>query len=172
MVNYWEARLDMDMEGEHSMLEWRHVTDGPDLEHVRRLFKEYADWLGIDLCLQGFEEELNSLPGDYAPPHGALFLVMDESTPVGCVALKQLNNGVAEMKRLYVKPELREQGLGKNLSMRAIDVAEALGYDYIRIDTLRRMDKSVKLYEYLGFKEIPPYYINTEPDAVFMEKKL
>ena len=154
------------------MLEWRHVTGGPDLEHVRLLFREYADWLGIDLCFQGFEEELKSLPGAYAPPYGALFLVMDEERPVGCVALKRMDNCHAELKRLYVRPGLRDKGLGKSLSMRAIDVAEALGYDYIRLDTLGRMDKAVQLYKYLGFEEIPAYYQNPEPDAVFMQKKL
>lgn len=154
------------------MLEWRHVTDGPDLELVRKLFVEYADWLGIDLCFQGFEEELRTLPGAYAPPCGALFLVMDKDEAVGCVALKQLNRSVAEMKRLYVTPRMRDKGLGKSLSMRAIDVAEALGYDYIRLDTLKRMDKAIKLYEYLGFEEIEPYYSNPQPDAVYMQKKL
>lgn len=154
------------------MLEWRHVTDGPDLEHIRILFKEYADWLGIDLCFQGFEEELRTLPGAYAPPSGALFLVMDNESPVGCVALKRIDHCTSEMKRLYVRPSLREKGLGKSLSMRAIDVAEALGYDYIRLDTLSRMDKVVQLYKYLGFEEIDPYYHNPEPDAVFMQKKL
>lgn len=154
------------------MLKWKHVTDGPDLEHVRMLFKEYADWLGIDLCFQGFEEELKSLPGAYAPPHGALFLVMDDEKPVGCVALKKLDYNVAELKRLYVRPEQRDKGLGKNLSMQAIDVAEALGYDYIRLDTFGRMDKALELYKYLGFEEIGPYYDNPQPDAVFLEKRL
>jgi carbonic anhydrase len=154
------------------MLEWRHVTDGPDLERVRKLFKEYADWLGIDLCFQGFEQELKTLPGAYAPPSGALFLVMDGEEAVACVALKKFSNGIAEMKRLYVKPRLRNHGLGKSLSMRAIDVAEALGYDYIRLDTLRRMEEAIQLYSYLGFDEIEPYYNNPEADAVFMEKKL
>ncbi len=154
------------------MLEWRHVTNGPDLEHVRILFREYADWLGIDLCFQGFEEELSSLPGAYAPPSGALFLVMDENNPVGCVAIRRIDHCTAELKRLYVKPELRDKGLGKSLSMRAIDVAEALGYDSIKLDTLGRMEQAVELYKYLGFEEIGPYYNNPEPDAVFMEKKL
>ncbi len=154
------------------MLEWRNVTDGPDLELVRRLFREYADWLGIDLCFQGFEQELQTLPDPYAPPNGALFLVVEDEEPVGCVALKKLSCSVAEMKRLYVKPRLRSKGLGKSLSMKAIDVAEALGYDAIRLDTLRRMDQAVKLYEYLGFEEIAPYCINPEPDVIFMEKKL
>ncbi len=154
------------------MFEWKHVTDGPDLEHVRKLFKEYADWLGIDLCFQGFEEELVTLPGAYAPPNGALFLVMENAVPIGCVAIKRLDHCVAEMKRLYVVPEYRDKGLGKSLSMRAIDVADALGYDYIRLDTLRRMGKAVKLYEYLGFEEIGPYYDSPVADTIFMQKKL
>ncbi len=102
------------------MLKWKHVTDGPDLEHVRMLFKEYADWLGIDLCFQGFEEELESLPGAYAPPHGALFLVMDDEKPVGCVALKKLDYNIAELKRLYVRPEQRDKGLGKTFLCRPL----------------------------------------------------
>lgn len=155
------------------MLEWRHVTEEDDIKQVKNLFRDYADWLQIDLTFQNFEKELETLPGEYAPPTGALFMVKNGEEPVGCVALKQLNKGVAEMKRLYVKESFREKGLGKSLAMRAIDVAEALGYESICLDTLGHMKKAIALYKYLGFEQIAPYYEgHPDPDAVFMEKKL
>ena len=100
-------------------LEIRQVTNA-DIEIVRRLFLEYADSLGIDFCFQNFRQELAELPGAYASPDGRLLLAVVDGRPVGCVALRKLEDGICEMKRLYVQSESRGAGLGRRLAERVI----------------------------------------------------
>ena len=145
-------------------------------EHVgvaRALFQEYADSIGIDLRFQGFEEELRDLPGRYAPPNGGLFVAFSGRDPVGCVALRPLEEkGIAELKRLFVRPSGRGMGLGHALAERAISRAREAHYSRIRLDTLSTMQDAQRLYRRLGFKDIAPYTFNPIPDAVYMELDL
>jgi len=144
-----------------------------DIEVVRTLFREYAASLSFDLCFQGFDEELRSLPGKYAAPLGRLLLaVADDDMPVGCVGLRQLDSGIAEMKRLFVRPSFRGQGIGKNLVLAVLDEAQAIGYRTVRLDTLASMKDANRLYEILGFQKIRPYCVNPLPGAKFFEKSL
>jgi len=128
---------------------------------VRELMLEYQAQLGIDLDFQGFADELASLPGAYAPPRGRLLLATKDGTALGCVALRDAGGGRAEMKRLYVRPPARGLGLGHALAERIIEEARAAGYAEIVLDTLPTMGTAHRLYEQLGFREIPPY--NTNP---------
>jgi putative acetyltransferase len=128
-----------------------------DLALARELFREYAASIGIDLEYQGFNAELASLPGQYAPPSGALLLARIATGPAGCVALRTLDPSVLEMKRLYVRPSARGMGLGKRLVEAVISIAKQSGCTELRLDTLETMESAQALYRAHGFVEIPPY---------------
>jgi ribosomal protein S18 acetylase RimI-like enzyme len=139
---------------------------------VRCLFEEYAASLGIDLCFQGFEQELAGLPGSYAPPQGRLLLAREDGQMAGCIALRPLEPGTCEMKRLFVRPAFRTHGIGRVLVDRLIQEARRAGYRQMRLDTLPSMATALALYRRLGFREIAPYYKNPVEGAVFLELAL
>ena len=143
-----------------------------DVEAVKSLFSEYAETLGIDLGFQGFDEELATLPGAYAPPSGRILLTNVNGEPAGCVALRYLGGGVCEMKRLFVRPAFRGTGLGRVLATSVVEAAQELGYERMRLDTLPSMSEALGLYTSLGFREIEPYYPNPVPGARFLELTL
>ena len=147
-----------------------------DMAAARELFVEYADWLGEDLCFQGFSRELAELPGDYCPPCGRLFLARTvhpaRGEPAGCIALRPFDAHAAEVKRLYVRPAHRGSGLGSRLARLAIVAAREAGYRRLVLDTLARMEEAVRLYRGLGFGEIVAYYDNPLAGALYFELEL
>jgi len=150
-----------------------HATAASDIEQARELFKEYAAWLEIDLCFQNFDRELAGLPGDYAPPDGRLLLAQQNNQNTGCIALRKIGDGICEMKRLFVRPAFRGQGLGRSLIESVIREARTIGYTAMRLDTLPpKMNDAIALYRAFGFQEIAPYYENPVPGAKFMELSL
>jgi len=144
-----------------------------DFDAARRLFRAYVDELDFDLDFQGFEAEMDALPGPYAAPEGAILLAEVEGTAVGVVAVKPLAEaGVCEMKRLYVSPSHRGNGIGRALGTAVLDVARDLGYDVMRLDTVASMTPARSLYRSLGFEERSAYYPNPLDDVVYMERTL
>jgi ribosomal protein S18 acetylase RimI-like enzyme len=143
-----------------------------DIATARGLFEEYAASLGLDLCFQGFEEELATLPGSYAPPNGRLMLARFGNEIAGCVALRQLEQEVCEMKRLYVRPVFRRLGVGRMLAGEITRQARIAGYQCMRLDTLPTMASALALYRQLGFREIRPYRSNPVKGAFFLELQL
>ena len=83
------------------MLKIIQVETSEQIDAARRIFREYEAWIDLDLCFQGFEQELASLPGKYAAPEGRLFLAVSGEKVAGCIALRKLEDGVCEMKRLF-----------------------------------------------------------------------
>lgn len=153
-------------------IEFKHVTKECMLEEVKNLFLDYAGSLSVDLDFQDFTTELNTLPGKYAPPDGAIILALVNEKIAGCVALRNIDEGICEMKRLYVRDAYRGLRIGKSLIETIIKVAMNLNYDYMRLDTLSTMTKAQSLYRSLGFYDIEPYVFNPIKDARFMELKL
>ena len=150
------------------MTEIRPAILPQDLPEVRRLFRDYADGLGIDLSFQDFETEWRELPGRYAPPRGRLLLAWRGTQPVGCVALRPLPGSDCEMKRLYVQAQTRGERLGRRLAERICQEAREAGYSRICLDTLPTMASAQALYHALGFRPIEPYGYNPIPGTLFL----
>lgn len=147
------------------------ATTEADIAAAARLFRAYAAALGVDLSYQGFAAELAALPGDYAPPGGALLLARAGGEAVGCVALRPSGDG-AEMKRLFVAPAGRGHGLGERLARAALAEAVRLGHRSVRLDTLPDMAAAQALYAKLGFVPVPPYYAGAPAGTIFMSCRL
>jgi GNAT superfamily N-acetyltransferase len=158
---------------EFSVTEFVRAQSPELIEQARELFREYEAWIEVDLCFQSFEQELAALPGKYAPPDGRLLLAYQDGRLAGCVALRKIEDGVCEMKRLFVRPAFHGKGLGRKLIESILSEARDLGYQHMRLDTLPpRMNKAIALYRRLGFREIEPYYDNPVEGALFMELDL
>jgi ribosomal protein S18 acetylase RimI-like enzyme len=146
---------------------------GPeDIPQVRAMLREYVEWIGLDLAFQEINAELDGLPGDYAPPRGALFVAVEGPRYLAMIALRPLDHSTAEMKRLYVRPEARGRGLARQLIARLCGEAKRLDYTEIRLDTLPKMGEAQAIYETHGFVDIEPYYETPIAGTRFMSKKI
>ncbi len=164
----------------HLNVIWIAATQ-KDFAQARTLFEEYAAWLDVDLCFQGFAQELATLPGAYAQPLGCLLLASPKApadAAAGCIALRPIDAdgmpaaSVAEVKRLYVKPAARGTGMGSRLARRLFDEARSIGYRELKLDTLDWMTDARALYARFGFRECAPYYHNPLPGVVYMSLTL
>lgn len=154
----------------------RDVETSEDIALARALFVEYAQWLNVDLCFQGFDRELATLPGAYARPRGRLLLAGEAGDAFGCIALRPLApdadaaRAAAEVKRLFVQPRARKGGWGGRLVEKILLEAHAIGYAELKLDTLDWMSDARGLYAKHGFRECAPYYVNPLPGAVYMSR--
>lgn len=147
-------------------------SDDPHMEEARSLLLEYAQSLDVDLAFQNFDQELAEFPASYLPPGGALLLATREERLAGSVAMRRIDDKNCEMKRLYVRPEFRRTGLGRELAVAIIHAAKGIGYCHMRLDTLPGMDDAQDLYRILGFREIAAYYDNPIPGTRYLELDL
>ena len=154
------------------MLELRQATSPADIEAVRALFREYERWVDEPCCFATFEQEVEALPGEYAPPAGRLFLAEEAGASAGCVALRRLDAQAGEMKRLYVRPPFQGRGLGRRLATEVIAAARQAGYTRLLLDTLPKMASAIALYRALGFAPCGPYSAAPTPGAIFFELQL
>jgi ribosomal protein S18 acetylase RimI-like enzyme len=158
------------MQGEQTAVYVRPARLPDELPVIRELFTEYARSLGFDLGFQGFDEELSRLPGEYAPPRGAILVGGRGEEVLAVVALRPLpEEGVCEMKRMYVRPAARGLGLGRALGEAIMAEGRRLGYRAMRLDTIDTMLPAIALYESLGFRRIAPYRYNPMPGALYFE---
>ena len=155
------------------MLEIIHAKTSKEVQTAKMLFEEYADWLGVDLSFQNFQEELESMPGKYAGSDGSLVTAKYDGDIAGCVAVRKLEEGVCEMKRLFVRDRFRGKGIGKALAERIVADARKIGYKKMRLDTDgARMAEAMGIYRTLGFVEIEAYYHNPYDGVVYLELEL
>jgi putative acetyltransferase len=153
-------------------IDFRIASTVTEFDQGKTLFQEYADSLQIDLCFQDFDSELNFIDLQYNKPKGVLIIAYSKNSPIGCVGIREFEDDIAELKRMFVKTEFRGQKIGLKLLEFAINFATELKYKKIRLDTLSTMTQAQNLYRTMGFYEIPPYRLNPIEGTVFMEMKL
>jgi len=153
-------------------IEIRHAHADDALAEARALFKEYASRLGRDLSLEDFARELVDLPGSYGPPDGALLVAHCDGRPAGCVALRPMEEGLCEIKRLFVRHPFRGKGIGKRLALAVIAAARDRGYRAMRISFAPWMEEAIAIYRGLGFRPIEAYRAKAFEGSVFLELTL
>jgi putative acetyltransferase len=138
------------------------------------LFNAYADSLNFNLSFQNFNDELTMLPLMYGAPTGALLLVESENSYVGVAGLRRIENDqTCEIKRMYIDPLHRGNGIGRLLLESLIDVAKNMRYQTIKLDTLApQMPTALHLYHSFGFTKTEPYNFNPYDGVVYLERKL
>ena len=146
--------------------------DETHIAEAKKLFREYAALINIDLSFQKFEEDLTGINQMYSPPSGRIILCKADEIFAGCIAIRKIDDSVCELKRMYVDPGLQGKGIGKHLLEKALQLAKEYNYKLIRLDTLNYMLPAIYLYKQYGFYEISPYYFNPNKTAVFFESKL
>lgn len=154
-------------------IEIRRAESPKDVASAKQLIIDYVDWLGIDLSFQNFDAEMAAFPGKYCLPKGLVLLATVDGAPAGVVALRPLEEeGICEMKRMWVTPDFQGLKLGRGMTERLCEEARGLGYRVMRLDTVERAATAIHLYRSVGFREIDAYCYNPEPDVLFFERDL
>lgn len=149
------------------------TEEGAQLDVIRELFREYEKELNENICFQSFEKELEDPLIKYRQPTGIVLLAYWNDAVAGCIALQALpETGACEMKRLYVRPEFRKHGIGRNLANELVEWAKTLGYSVMRLDTLPKLQAAVKMYYAMGFEDCEAYYNNPLEGVIYMKMPL
>ena len=143
-----------------------------DYNNAKILTQDYMAWLGEDLFYQGIDKERDTFHIMYNKPTGSFIFIKVDNEIAGGVGVRALEDGICEMKRLFVYDKFRGHKLGKLLSEELIKISKELGYNKMRLDTIPRLNSAMKLYRELGFYEIPKYYNNPDKSVVYFEKEL
>ena len=154
------------------MILLRKASQPREFELGVALFKEYAAQIDIDLSFQNFAQELKTIDTQYGPPFGCLILVYHEKDVIGCFGIRRLDPAIGELKRMFIRPQFRNQGIGKIMLQKAIKMGTELGYKKLRLDTLPSMKAATNLYQSLGFYEIEAYRDNPFRGAKYFQKDL
>ena len=153
-------------------MEFLRATNEEHYGEAKKLFKEYALFIKIDLAFQQFDLEIKKIREMYSAQEGGITLCRMDEKYIGCVAIRKIEDSIGEVKRMFVQPNFQGLGVGKKLLEKALAMAEECNYSLLRLDTLAHMSSAIHLYKAYGFYEIPPYYHNPNNTAVFFEKKL
>jgi putative acetyltransferase len=150
------------------------ITEDEDFRKARNLFVEYANSLDFNLHFQNFDKEVEEIDIQYNKPSGGLILILHMQTgeEVGCAGIRKSEEKIAELKRMFIRSEHRNKGLGNKLMRKAIELAKGLGYEKIRLDTLDTMKSAIALYEKFGFKQTGAYRYNPHDNVRFYELTL
>jgi len=143
-----------------------------DFSNAKKLILEFSECLEMDLSFQNFNEEMNSLNKMYGEENGKLLLSFVNAIPAGVAGIRKFYGDECELKRMFVKPEYRNLGIGKLLLKEAIEAAKKLNYKIIKLDTTGFMKAAIKLYTNNGFTEIPAYRYNPHEEAKYFELKI
>ena len=154
------------------MIEIVPASSKDHLNEAEELFREYADWLDLEMCYRNIDKEIAELPGAYGPPGGNLLLAYVDGETAGCAGVRKWKGDVCEMKRLYVRPRFRGTGIGRKLAEMIIEEARRIGYRLMRLDTLPQMNEAIELYKSLGFKQIEKYRTSPTDDSQYFELAL
>ncbi len=154
------------------MIAFYRAQKAEDYEASGSLFSEYARTLDINLEFQHFDQELAALETMYTAPHGGIILARNEAEVIGCVGVRRWDDVTGEIKRMFIKPGYRHQGLGSSLLKEALLLAKECSYKKVKLDTLDTMVAAIHLYKKAGFYETPAYYNNPNKGAVYLEKIL
>lgn len=145
------------------------ATTETEFELAKKLMREYVANIGVDLTFQDFENECDNVSMRYAKPDGAFVIANHNDHPIGCFGIQKIDSRTCELKRMYLRKEVRGHGLDEKLLTVAIETAAGLNYQFMRLDTLPSMTSAIRLYQRLGFKEIEPYRFNPIEGSKFME---
>ncbi len=148
------------------------ATSAAEIEAVRELFLEYWHFLRFDPSFQDFSAEVTGLPGKYAPPEGRLALALADRLPAGCIAFRRVDETRCEAKRLYVRTQFRQRGIGRTLLRWLIVEARNAGYRELVGDTMPFMTAALLIYRNFGFEPIAAYTHDPTPGAIYLSLNL